>query len=349
MRLWTSLWLALVLGLIGGGIALAQTADPPAEQTEPRPTITPTPTPDPLLESSLTYARVITGNVPVYPQPLQATTEFSPVKFLAPGYVWVSLADPQLVQQEDQHWYAINQDEYVQADYLEIYQPSTFRGLALSRPKPFAWVVFDAWTAAAPGEVPGKDSMLLKRYTIVTIDETQYIGDRAWYRVGFQHWLEQEMVGVVTPKPRPAGVGPEDKWIEIDLYEQTLAAYEGDRMVYATLVSSGLPWWQTETGLSRIWLKIEQAKMSGRKGYPDHYFLEDVPWSMYFNKNFALHGAYWHDRFGLHHSHGCVNLSLADAKWLFEWTTPTGETNWTLATEENPGTWVWVHESGQEN
>ncbi len=85
--------------------------------------------------------------------------------------------------------------------------------------------------------------------------------------------------------------------------------------------------------------------MSGREGYADYYFLEDVPWTMYFNRDFALHGAYWHDRFGIQHSHGCVNLSLADAKWLFEWTVPTStRSGWKLATEEQPGTWVWVHE-----
>ena len=123
-----------------------------------------------------------------------------------------------------------------------------------------------------------------------------------------------------------------------------LAAYEGERMVYATLVSSGLPQWQTAQGLFRIWLKVKLGKMSGREGYSDYYFLEDVPWSMYFYQSFALHGAYWHDKFGLRHSHGCVNLPPRDAKWLFDWVTPaTSPYNFTLPTEEDPGAWVWVH------
>ncbi len=83
--------------------------------------------------------------------------------------------------------------------------------------------------------------------------------------------------------------------------------------------------------------------MSGREGYPDAYFLEKVPWSMYFDKDVALHGAYWHDKFGTRRSHGCVNLSPADAHWLFDWTAPTSRSNWTLSTLESPGTWVWVH------
>ncbi|MER3459517.1 MAG: hypothetical protein C4309_13610 [Chloroflexota bacterium] len=145
--------------------------------------------------------------------------------------------------------------------------------------------------------------------------------------------------------PRPEGVGPTEKWIEVNLYEQTLAAYEGDRMVYATLVSSGLPQWATPEGLTRIWIKLRVAKMSGAEGRSDYYFLEDVPWIMYFNKAVGLHGAYWHDGFGYVRSHGCVNLAPRDAEWLFNWTTPVVPegTNSVLSTEDNPGTWVWVH------
>jgi lipoprotein-anchoring transpeptidase ErfK/SrfK len=105
----------------------------------------------------------------------------------------------------------------------------------------------------------------------------------------------------------------------VNLFEQTLAAYVGDRMVYATLVSSGLPGWNTPPGLFQVWQKVKAGKMSGAENRPDYYFLEDVPWSLYFNQDVALHGAYWHNSFGYKHSHGCVNLAPLDAKWLFEW------------------------------
>jgi hypothetical protein len=293
---------------------------------------------------ALTYARVITGDVPVYGHPIHAVQGLAPVRSLDPGYVWVSVSETGSFQLEDKLWYAINQDEYVQAEYLDIYQPTTFRGMEITVPQTFAWLIFDAWTAAVPGQLPEKGTVLLKRYSLVPILDTESVEDRDWYRVGPDQWVEQGMVGIVAPKPRPDGIGRADKWIEVDLYEQTLAAYEGDRLVYATLVSSGLPWWQTDPGLFQVWIKVKQAKMSGRNGYPDYYFLEDVPWTMYFNGEFALHGAYWHDRFGIQHSHGCVNLPPQDAKWLFAWSTPAGANNWTPATEENPGTWVWVHE-----
>lgn len=295
----------------------------------------------------LTYAHVITGEVPVYTDPTDAVLGTTPARSLGTGYLWLSLADSQPVYHDDQAWYLINQDEYVRADQLAIYAPSTFQGVALSTQPdhPFAWMVFNAQVSAAPGQPPAQDAPLLSRYTLVTIYEEQQSGDWMWYRVGEDQWVEQRNVGMVKPSPRPEGVEPSDQWLEVNLYEQTLAAYEGDRMVYATLVSSGLPQWPTQQGLFRMWTKVKLAKMSGREGYPDYYFLEDVPWTMYFYKSFALHGAYWHNRFGFPHSHGCVNLPPKDAQWLFEWVTPaTGPTNWTMATVDNPGAWVWVHD-----
>lgn len=289
-----------------------------------------------------TYARVATDDVWVYD-----TAGITPLRPLGVGYVWVSLTNTQLITQNNQVWYQINPDEYIQVDRISIFTPSTFLGVELTGTPtlPFAWTIFEMWASAEAGAPAMKGAPLLKRYTLVSILEEQVVGDRTWYRIGPDLWLEQANLGVVKPVTRPEEIGPADQWIEINLYEQTLAAYEGGRMVYATLVSSGLPYWQTQQGLFRVWLKVKQGKMSGRDGYPDYYFLEDVPWTMYFNGQFALHGAYWHDKFGLHHSHGCVNLSPRDAKWLFDWATPTtSRYNFTLATDKSPGTWVWVHE-----
>lgn len=347
LTLWTRLWLSLVFGLGLAGLGYQTVA---ANNLTERPVLPRAPLAPPAEVEErplITYARVLTGPVPIFSDPQHATLGLTPTRTLEPGYVWVTLASTQTVQLDDRLWYSINRNEFVPAEFLEVYQPSQFSGMQISVPKTFAWIVFDTWTAPAPGQPPGDESLLLTRYSLATIYDTQTVNERNWYQVGPDQWIEQGMVGIVSPKPRPKGIGPTDKWIEVDLYEQTLAAYEGDRMVYATLVSSGLPWWQTEQGLFQIWVKIREAKMSGREGYPDHYFLEDVPWTMYFNRDFALHGAYWHDRFGLQHSRGCVNLSLTDARWLYEWATPTHTSGWTLATEENPGAWVWVHDSSQ--
>jgi hypothetical protein len=337
-KLWISIVLASTLGLILANFVLAR----PANQQPPS---SPEFSSLPASITTLHYARVLTtSDIPVYQTPEDASNGVDPVRWLAKGYFWVSLVHTQTVQVDETHWYMINEGEYIQADHLQFFTPSGFRGIERPGSATFAWIIFDTWTTAVPGEPPGDDSMVLRRYTIVPILGAQVVEDRIWYKVDEGRWVEQGMVGIVSPKPRPEGVGPNDKWIEIDLYEQTLAAYEGDEIVYATLVSSGLPYWRTVSGLFQIWVKVREGKMSGRDGFEDYYFLEDVPWSMYFSGAYALHGAYWHDRFGIRHSHGCVNISLMDAKWLFEWTTPEPKSDWTRSTEENVGTWIWVHD-----
>ena len=106
----------------------------------------------------------------------------------------------------------------------------------------------------------------------------------------------------------------------VDLFEQTLIAYEDEIPVFATLVSSGLPLWSTNQGVFQIWARLDRDSMSGATGAPDAYALQDVPWTMYFDGSISLHGTYWHDDFGYRRSHGCVNLSISDARWLYDWT-----------------------------
>lgn len=119
---------------------------------------------------------------------------------------------------------------------------------------------------------------------------------------------------------RPFGVGPGERWINVNLTSQRLTAYEGDAAVFSTLVSSGTWNHPTVTGQFRIWLRYESQTMDGRLlGYD--YYLENVPYVMYFYQDYALHGTYWHNNFGTPMSHGCVNLSTADAGWLFNWAT----------------------------
>jgi lipoprotein-anchoring transpeptidase ErfK/SrfK len=143
-------------------------------------------------------------------------------------------------------------------------------------------------------------------------------------------------------------VGPGEKWLEINTFEQTLAAYEGERMVFATLISSGRTGTWTPNGLTRIWGKYASTPMQNRDVASDSplwYYLEDVEWTQYFNGAYALHAAYWHNSFGFTRSHGCINLAILDAKWLYQWTSPYAGTdsNVVYSQTADPGTWVYVH------
>ncbi len=109
-------------------------------------------------------------------------------------------------------------------------------------------------------------------------------------------------------------------------------------MVYAGMVSSGLNKWPTYEGLFQVWERNLTTDMVGAEGRVDYYVVEDVPHTMYFDFDIALHGAYWHDRFGYKHSHGCVNMPPRDAEWVFNWS------------ENAPNDlWVWVHTSDPHN
>jgi lipoprotein-anchoring transpeptidase ErfK/SrfK len=124
-----------------------------------------------------------------------------------------------------------------------------------------------------------------------------------------------------TSSPTAIPLAPQpirgEKWIEVDLSTQTLIAYEGEVEVFRALVSTGTALTPTVTGRFRIYRKLLSQTMVG----PD-YVQPNVPYVMYFYGAYSLHGTYWHNDFGRPRSHGCVNLRVQDAKWLFGWSDP---------------------------
>ncbi len=107
-----------------------------------------------------------------------------------------------------------------------------------------------------------------------------------------------------------------ERWIDVDLSQQRLVAYEGDTPVRSVIVSTGLPGTPTVTGQYHIYVKYLAQTMSG-----PGYYLPDVPYVMYFYEGYGIHGTYWHHNFGHPMSHGCVNTPTPDAQWLYNWAT----------------------------
>ncbi len=103
-----------------------------------------------------------------------------------------------------------------------------------------------------------------------------------------------------------------EHWIDVDLSQQRVYAYAGNTVVNSFVVSTGT--WQTPTvtGKYKVWIKLRFTDMSG-----PGYYLPDVPYVMYFYKGYGVHGTYWHNNFGTPMSHGCVNLSIPDSEWLY--------------------------------
>ena len=118
-------------------------------------------------------------------------------------------------------------------------------------------------------------------------------------------------VPTLLPTPIPPGSAGE-RWIDVNLSQQLLIAYEGAVPVRWVTISSGLPATPTVIGQFRIYVKYIAADMSGAD-----YYLPGVPYVMYFYRGYGLHGTYWHSNFGFPMSHGCVNLPTPEAEWLF--------------------------------
>ena len=145
---------------------------------------------------------------------------------------------------------------------------------------------------------------------------------------------------------------PDERWIEVDLSEQKLRAWDGNVLFLETPISTGLPWTPTPKGEFRIWIKLRFTKMEGGEG-KYYYYLPNVPYVMFFEnesvpgwKGYGLHGTYWHNSFGVQRSHGCVNLPTPIAEKLFYWTTPDfGSSKWAVySSDKNPGTRIIIHE-----
>jgi hypothetical protein len=280
----------------------------------------------------------LNGNGPVYPEPNSLR---APLYELGEGFVFVDVTAvlEEVVEETPiQEWYRINPGRYIKAESVEReVRPSGLQGryFAEQPPRPFGWIVTGVRPSNQPGG-PANDTLpFLPRYHFFQVYGAAEGGDGwLWYDVGNGAWVQQTRVSLVDPKGRPGGVGEGHYWVEVDLYEQTFAAYQGNRLVYAGLISSGLPRTGTRHGLFQVWSRHTQGKMSGFEGWPEYYYLQNVPHIQYFDGDIGLHGAYWHDRFGFRASRGCVNMAPKDAEWLFNWSARAPNT-----------LWVWVHSS----
>jgi hypothetical protein len=148
-------------------------------------------------------------------------------------------------------------------------------------------------------------------------------------------WLRSRDLKIaIKPRQLPRFVEPGQRWIDVSINHQILVLWEGEQPVYATLVSTGKDGlgdpettMSTPLGTFTIQQKHVTHTMDSREADTE-FELRDVPWVMYFKGSYALHGAYWHDDFGRERSHGCVNLSPIDARYVFEWSLPDVPAHW---------------------
>jgi hypothetical protein len=241
---------------------------------------------------------------------------------LGPGEVIVSYGDQ--VVNDSGVFYRIQSGDWIRGSLggkLAMYQP--FQGLLFSSTphNSFGWVLEEIPSTSSPGYNAPLTGNTYYRYNVVQIFAIQESEGNTWLMIGPDEWLDYHKVSRIDPRiSTPDGVSG-NRWIEVNLDEQTLSVYQDGRLIFATLVSTGIDKLWTRPGIFQIYEKKPSETMSGatEADRSDYYFLEDVPWTMYFDENRALHGAYWHNSFGYQRSHGCVNLSDGDSHWLFDW------------------------------
>ena len=214
-------------------------------------------------------------------------------------------------------------------------QGSEWQGVRIEDAKPgplFAWVRKDKVPVHREAVSDSEKVRTLKKRERIRIYEDN--GD--WRRVGDNEWVRRADLNEVIIMDPPEGVLTEFRvantgnrqWVDVDVGEQVLIAYRGTDPIYATLVSSGRGH-PTPLGNYPVWAKVASMDMSNQ-GYEDNaYMVQGVPWVLLFQGHNALHGAYWHNRFGNRKSHGCVNLAPLDARWVFDWVGPTLPYGWT--------------------
>jgi hypothetical protein len=285
------------------------------------------------------YGYVHTQNAPVYNSMEDAlkNQRGKAIRHVSSSFSYISYIDSAV--EDGKRVYMVAPGEWMTAHDVARVTAPVFQGLEFTETPAltFGWVLTYlsqngiVETKRTPGyDIDDYTGHILQNHDLVWVYDTAEANGMEWYQLGPDEWVPDNLIARVIPNTNPPVGVDNDRWIEINLYEQTITIYDHYQLVFATLVASGLePLW-TRPGLFKIYDKLETTPMRGsfEADGSDAYYLEDVPWTMYFDEARALHGAYWRANLGFPQSHGCVNMSIGDSHWIFNWA--------------NEGDWVYV-------
>lgn len=306
-----------------------------ADKAKPEPKAEPKPEPKPELVEPLIPA----SKLPLKPEK----------SWLERGF-YVSVADK--ITEEGRTWWRTARGGFVDVAYAYKFGAKDFEGNVLTEGAsfPFGYVMSET-TKLIELQPDGKlkTTATLEKRAFVDLAEEIEIGGRAYMTTEDGHLIRKADLRLADPQPLPKGLQPWERWVDVSLDKQILVAYEGEVPVFTSLVSTGRKGtaeepFETPTGRWRIRSKHVSTTMDGNTASDGNYSIQDVPWTMFFEGSYALHGAFWHQGFGRVRSHGCVNLGPSAARWLFYWTTPFLPEGWhgVHAHAGSPGTTVIV-------
>ncbi|NSW53921.1 MAG: L,D-transpeptidase [Anaerolineae bacterium] len=265
------------------------------------------------------YIKVTTeGAINVYDSLAGAVAD-SPLRSMPGGFRYFSYSQRQ--EPPEGIYYQVKTTEWVWGGDVSRVSAPNYQGLVFDRTPllDFAFIIETQTDGySAPGYNQPLSGNVFRRFDLAYVYEETTLADGIWYRVGVNDWLPKRVIAVAHVNPVPPEGVDNGRWVEIDLFQQVLMVYENQQLVFATLVSTGVAPFYTQPGLFQIYERKQTEDMT-TSDPSDFYYLEDVPWTQYFDQARALHGIYWHPWLGYNNSHGCVNLSIADARWLWEW------------------------------
>ena len=200
----------------------------------------------------------------------------------------------------------------------------------------FGWIIDQTPSYSAPSITAEENGTRYYQYDVVQVYRTVEANGITWFQIAPDEWVNSLKTRVVNVKTTPPENMDIDRWIEVNLLQQTLCVYEDGELVFAALVATGVAPFYTQPGVFEVYDKQPLKTMQGsfEADRSDYYYLEEVPWTMFFDQSRALHATYWHTMFGYKQSHGCINLSPGDANWLYQWA--------------ELGDVVWVHDPSGE-
>jgi hypothetical protein len=297
--------------------ATAASTDTPTQT----PTITPTAEPAwyQLLDPSLgrlkyQYAEVVNARAKVYASLEDAVGKTGNYGHLPKSPAYVAYTTTERRDGNTFYFLPVNYGWMNGEDLLPL-TPSNFSGLLLTRAVTFrfGWVLAETHSL----DTAGTPVQTFQRYQVVHEDSSTR-QKPGYIAIGPDEWLPENALALVSPAV-PAGAGPDKcRFIYTNLATQTLSVFDQCKLVFATLISSGKNSWTFE-GSFPIQYKVDYNSITPPEWSISEYYIQAVPYMMFYSGDFGFHGAYWHDAFGTAASHGCINLAPADAKWLYDW------------------------------
>ena len=169
-----------------------------------------------------------------------------------------------------------------------------------------------------------KDGKTVSNADAVTTSIVQSLGSDKAYTGSFEtttvkaEWKDRTTADGAENLPYQAAPG--EKWVDLNLSSKTVTAYEGATVVHGPVsIVDGAAETPTVTGTYKVYLQYASQTMRGENADGSPYVAEDVPWVSYFHSGYAFHGAGWRSSFGYSGSHGCVNMPVSEAQWIYNW------------------------------